>query len=365
MRILLTAPLKRHVTPEETSSRSFITYQIATGLALRGHDISLLGTADSSIPHVKTIPVIEKGWVDTPPVENQFLMETASLIKLNRMLLDVHKGFDIIHNHTYPDFFVPQTENELVKPLVTTIHAQGTDYIDDTLSQFSKTHFISISHAHRKLFPKTPINTVVHNGVDTNIFSFSEKKGDYLLWLGRLARAKNTDGSFMDPKGVKWAIRLAQETQSPLLLSGNVEDMEFFNRDVQPFLNEKIKWVGPVSPEHSLSQEDVAKLMQQARAYLMPINWQEPFGLVMAEAGSCGTPVIAFDRGSVPEIIVNGKTGFVVPYEQGVPGLVEAYKQINTIKPKDCREHIEKNFSVDRMVASYEKLFQEIIASKQ
>ncbi len=360
MKILFTASLKRKVTPDETSSRSNIIHQLASGLIKRGHTVSLLGTADSNIPGATILPVIERGWVDLPPAENQFFQETASLVKLNRLVLQHQYGFDIVHNHTYPDFFVPQLENELTIPLVTTVHIQATDYIDDTLSQFEKTHFISISKAHRKMFRKTTIHSIVHNGIDTDLYAFEAKKEDYLLWLGRLSKAKNEDGSFMDPKGVRWAIKLARETNSRLLLSGNVEDMEFFNTEVKPYLNDKIQWIGPVSHELSLSKTEVVKLMQKARAFLMTINWYEPFGLVMAEAGSCGTPVIAFDQGAVPEIIADGQTGFIIPSEQGIDGLKQALSKIDSIKPETCRQHIKTHFSVDKMVDAYSEVYKKI-----
>jgi glycosyltransferase involved in cell wall biosynthesis len=165
----------------------------------------------------------------------------------------------------------------------------------------------------------------------------------------------------MDPKGIKWAIKLAQETGSNLLLAGNVEDMEFYKKEVEPHLNEKIKWIGPVSSELTLTKPEVAKLMQEAKTYLMTINWYEPFGLVMAEAMSCGTPVIGFNRGSVKELILDGKTGFVVAPEKGIEGLKEALAKINSIKPQDCRDHVVKNFSTGTMLNNYEKTYQEII----
>jgi glycosyltransferase involved in cell wall biosynthesis len=168
----------------------------------------------------------------------------------------------------------------------------------------------------------------------------------------------------MDPKGVKWAIKLAEETGSKLLMSGNIEDMEFYNRDVKPHLNDKIQWLGSLSSELVLTKPEVASLMQKAKAFLMTINWYEPFGLVMAEAMSCGTPVIGFDRGAVQELVVNGKTGFVVPPEAGINGLKEALTKIKNINPQDCRDHVIKNFSTQTMVDNYEKTYLEILKNK-
>ena len=144
-------------------------------------------------------------------------------------------------------------------------------------------------------------------------------------------------------------------------MSGNIEDMKFYETDVKPHLTDKIQWIGSLSSELKLTKPEVATLMQKAKVFLMPINWYEPFGLVMAEAMSCGTPVIGFDRGAVSELIVDGKTGFVVPPEKGIDGLKEALEKINQIKPQDCRDHVVKNFSTQTMVDNYEKTYLEII----
>lgn len=365
MKILIVSTLKRKVTKEMTASRSQIIYKLTKGLVDKGHQVSILGTGDTVVEGAKTIPVIKRGWVDLPPVENPFFLEVSTMIQLAEKIAAIQKNFDIIHNHLYPEFFTPIIESRLTVPMITTVHSQWTPFIDETLALFKKTFFISISQAHKKLFQKTKFYQVVYNGIDTNLFSFSEKKDKYLFWIGRLSKAKNNDETFMDPKGVRWAIKLAQETGHKLIITGNVEDMEFFNRDVKPHLNEKIQWVGPVSPEQMLTQKQVAKLMQKARVFLMTVNWQEPFGLVMAEAMSCGTPVIGFDRGAVPELVIDGKTGFVVPYKKGVEGLKEALAKIDQINYRDCRKHVVKNFSVGKMVDEYEKIYLKILNQHQ
>ncbi|EKE15395.1 MAG: glycosyl transferase group 1 [uncultured bacterium] len=361
MKILIVSLLKRKVTPEIAAARPRVIYEIASGLVKKGHQVSLLGTADSQIPGVTIIPVIEKSFVDMPAFENPFYAETAYLVKLAKKIEEIGNDFDIIHNHTYPEFINLLVAKNIKTPIVSTIHAQAFAEYDEALSLFPECYHISISEAHKKLFKKAKIFKVVYNGIDINIYSYQEKKEDYLLWLGRLSKAKNPDDSFMDPKGIKWAIKLAEETNSKLLMSGNIEDMKFYETDVKPHLTDKIQWVGPLSSELVLTKTEIAALMQKAKAFLMPINWYEPFGLVMAEAMSCGTPVIGFDRGAVSELIVNGKTGFVVPPEKGIEGLKEALNKIDQIKPQDCRDHIVKNFSTETMVDNYEKTYLEII----
>ncbi len=361
MKILITSLLKRAVNKKTLSSRPRIIYELVRGLAKRGHDITVLGTADTQIPGTKTVSIIEKGFLEMPAFENPFYAETSFLVRLAKKVEEIGNDFDIIHNHTYPEFINPLVTRNIKTPFVTTIHAQATPELDSVLSLFPNTYFISISQAHRKLFTKTPVFKVVYNGIDTDIYSFQEKKEGYLLWLGRLSKAKNTDGSFMDPKGVRWAIKLAQETDSPLVLGGNIEDVNFYKKDVEPHLSDKIKWVGGISSELTLPKTEVAKLMKGAKVFLMTINWYEPFGLVMAEAMSCGTPVIGFDRGSVKELILEGKTGFVVSPDDGIEGLKTALSKIDSVKTQDCRTHVENNFSTEKMVENYEKTYEEII----
>lgn len=362
MKILILAPLTRKISPKITAARPRVIFDLITGLKKRGHKITVLGTRDSYIPGVKIIPIIKKGFYEISSCfENSFYAHNSFLIKSVKIAEKISSNFDIIHNHCYPEF-IPLLLGKYIKtPVVTTVHAQMTTELDEALSLFPGAYLICISKAAKRLAKKSKIYKVVYNGIDTNLYGFCPKKEDYLLWIGRLGKAKDKKGNFMDAKGVRWAIRLARETNSKLLLTGNIEDPEFFKRDVKPYLSRKIKWVTPISFEQPLTKKQVAKLMQKAKVFLMTINWYEPFGLVMAEAQSCGTPVIGFNRGSVSELVVNGKTGFVVKPEEGIKGLKRALKNIDKINPKDCREHIEKKFSLEKMVDNYEKVYEEII----
>lgn len=357
MKILFVSTLKRRLDKDVFASRSRIIYQLAIGLAKKGHKVSILGTADSKVPGVSIIPVTRKGWVDLRPPENEFLRDTSSLIKLSKKLIEVQSQFDIIHNHTYPDFFPYILEDKLKTPMLTTLHAAYDYYMDETLAMFPKAHFVALSQGYKKLYKKTHIEFVVYNGVDTQLYKFYKEKEDYLFWLGRLPKGKDVKGNFIDPKGVRNAIKLAEISGSKLMLYGVCEDIHFFERDVKPYLNDKIKWIGEVKSEQSLSVERIVELMQHAKAVLMTVNQEEAFGLVMAEAGSCGTPVIAFNKGSVSEIVVDGKTGFVVDPKEGVEGLHLALQKIAQIKPEECRKHIEENFSIDKMIGNYEKVY--------
>jgi len=363
MKILILAPLTRKISPKITAARPRVIFDLIKGLKKRGHKITVIGTKDSKIPGVKIIPVIPKSFYYLS-FENPFYAHTAFLTNLTKTFEKIANNFDIVHNHCYPEFFPLLISKNIQRPIVTTIHAQMTKELDLALSWFNSqknVFLVCISFAAKRMAKKAKIYKVVHNGVDTNLYKFSKKKEDYLLWIGRLSKAKDKKGNFMDPKGVRWAIKLAKETNSKLLLAGNVEDPKFFKKDVAPYLSSKIRWIAPISFEQPLSKKEVAKLMQKAKAFLMTINWEEPFGLVMAEAQSCGTPVIGFKRGSVPELVKNGKTGFVVDPKEGIEGLKKALKKIDTIKPENCRKHIVENFSLEKMVENYEKTYEEIL----
>lgn len=365
MKILIVSTLKRPIKPDYFASRSRIIFEIADGLVKKGHEVHVLGTGDSEVPGATIIPVIEKGWVDMPPAENSFQQTIGFLQKQTAMLLKIQDQYDVIHNHTYPDFFPSVIEHSLTTPLVTTMHALYDYYMDDVLSRYPKTHFISLSDAYQKLYTKTRFFRTVYNGMDPEVYSFHPEKSDYLFWLGRLPKGKNQDGTFIDPKGVRWAIKLAQETDSKLFISAPVEDLDFYKTDIEPHLNDKIQFVGNPTSEQSVPIEKIIELYQNAKAFLMTVNQHEPFGLVMTEAMSCGTPVIGFDRGSVPEVIADGKTGFVVPYNQGVSGLKEALNKIDQIRPEDCRQHVLDHFSLEKMVEGYEKVYTDAIAQSK
>jgi len=376
MKILLASTIKRNVTKNTTYSRSKIVYQIANELVKRGHDVSILGTADTVVEGAKIIPVIDKGFVDMQKdkgYENPFYVEIAYLVKFEKKLEEIGEEFDVIHDHSYPEFLNFFANDKIKTPIVVTIHMSLTQGLmsvyDDVLSLFPKVHLIGISNSQSSHFKKAKIETVIYNGVDSAVFSFMDKKEDYLLWLGRLGQAKNPDGTYVDAKGVSWAIKTAIKTGRKLIMSGGVEDIEFFEKEVKPYLNDKIQWVGKVGKDQPLTEEELASYYGRAKAFMMTPNWDEAFGLVIAEAMSCGTPVIAFNNGSIPEIVEDGKTGFLSSFENGVDGLAANVEKLFNLNDEDykqmslnSRKRIEENFTIEKMVDGYEKAYQEAIA---
>jgi len=255
------------------------------------------------------------------------------------------KEFDLLHFH-HPESALPYVHLYPDVPVVYTLHDPIGPLFREALEMYQtpSQFFVSISDNQRIPAPDLPYVSTVYNGIDTELFSLTEEKDDYLLFAGRI----NFE------KGVKEAIQIAQQTDNRLLILGPIyaDQQEYFDQHVKPHLNEKILYLGFVE------REAAVRYFQKAKAFLMPIQWEEPFGLTMVEAMACGTPVIALRRGSVPEVIVHEKTGFVV---DSVAEMIEAVGKIDTIKAADCRAHVEEFFSTTKMVDSYQAAFEKTL----
>lgn len=362
MKILFLPPLTRKINARTTSARPRLVFELAKAMTKKGHQVSVLGTKDSKIKGVKIIPIIPKGFYSLmgKARPNPFYAHNSYLVKQLKKTESLSGKYDVIHNHCYPEFINLILEKEFKAPLITTLHMAMTKEIDEVLSLFPQTKIIAPSESAQKLSKKTKIYKMVYHGVDTDLYKYKEKKEDYLLWIGRLGKDKDQKGRFLDHKGVRWAIKLAEKTNSKLLMGGNVEDMDFFNQDVKPHLSSRIKWISDTTFEQPLKKKEVVSLMQNAKALLMMTQLEEAFGLVVAEAMSCGTPVIGFRKGGVAEIIKNNETGFIVK-PNDFNALQNALKKIDKIKPKDCRERIENIFSLDKMMENYEAIYKDLI----
>lgn len=257
--------------------------------------------------------------------------------------------FDLLHFH-HPEVALPYAKLFPDVPVVFTLHDPVSEWYKDMfeLHTSPNQHFISISNNQRRTAPDLPYAATIYNGTNTELFTYEEDRDGFLLFAGRLVAEK----------GIKEAVEVAQMTNHRLLIIGPTynDNRSAFDRFVKPHLNEKILYLG------FLEQSQVVPYYQKAKALLIPIQWEEPFGLTMIEAMSCGTPVLAMNRGSVPEIIADSKTGFIV---NSVAEMAEAVGKVDQIQAQDCREYVQERFSNERMVDDYEKAFVEILASKK
>jgi glycosyltransferase involved in cell wall biosynthesis len=252
-------------------------------------------------------------------------------------------SFDILHNHlgSYPVAFTPLCP----VPMVTTLHGSGAEGDSKLIyGRYPREPYVSISDAERALVPELNYVATVYNGIDESQFEFSPQAGEYLLVVGRMS----------PDKGIHFAIEVAQRAHIPLILAGIVppENKQYFDEQVAPHLGPNIRFVGPVNLEQK------SRLYADAKAFLHLVTYEEAFGLTMVEAMASGCPVIAFRKGSVPEVVADTETGFIVA---DTDAAVAAVAGIGSIDRSACRARVASQFSVGRMVEGYESVYRRVL----
>jgi glycosyltransferase involved in cell wall biosynthesis len=291
------------------------------------------GTLVSVVPH----PLREAHILDSTPFT---VAEVAKVYK------KAH-NFDIIHNHAWPDYLTFAAASQSKTPTVTTLHNPFWPETRRVFDEYKNLNFIAISNNQRRSNRNLSYCGTVYNGVPVEKFPFRKNHNDYLFHLGRISLQK----------GTHIAIDIATALKKELIIAAKLDpwEVEYFNQYVAPRLsNGHVHWVGEVD------ETERNKLMSKALCLLHPATWREPFGMSMIEAMAVGCPVVAFKRGSVPELVVNGKTGFVVENEKQ---MVRAVKKIDSIDRRECRIYVKKNFTIGRMADDYEKIYNKIIES--
>lgn len=344
LKIAQLAPLEEKVPPKKYGGVELIVHNITEELVKRGHRVTLFASGDSQTS-VKLFPVfskclrsLTKTKVDLKTREAYKIFGATKIINALRK-----EKFDIVHNHF--NWRILAFSPFLKDPLVTTLHGPlNIDYQNLFFKKFSKEFYISISKNQREPMPNLNFIGNVYNGIDVNIFPFNEKPEDYLAFLGRMS----------PEKGPVEAIKIAKRAKMKLIMAAKIDivDKKYFAEQVKPLIDGKqIKFIGEIGHKKKM------ELLKNAKALLAPIQWREPFGLFLIEPMACGTPVIAFKRGSAPEIIKNG-TGFIT---KNIKEAVEAVEKIDQIDRKECRKHVEENFSIEKMVDGYEKIYYKVI----
>ncbi len=357
MKIAQIVSLEESVPPQSKNGLEFVVSWLTEELVKRGHKVTLFAPANSKTK-AKLVSIFPHGTVEIKKMVWGWRKGVFSEWNTAKAM-SKQKEFDIIHTHTGTIFqFAPFIN----KPIIYTTHGPCSDgfrkkylsqkkyqkYFKFALEQYRKINYVNISQHQQNDFLKCKKyyfkkHTTIHNGIPVEKFQFNNNPENYLFYLGYI----NQD------KGADIAVRIAKKLKMKLILAGGVYGQEkFFKEKIKPYLNKNIKYIGPVN-----FQEKV-KLLKNATALLNPVAWHEPFGLVPVEAQACGTPVVAFNKGAMLEIIKHNKTGFVVENEKE---MIDVVKNINKINRKDCREWVEKNFSVEKMVDEYEKLYKKLI----
>jgi glycosyltransferase involved in cell wall biosynthesis len=332
MKIAVLSPVAWRTPPRHYGPWEQIASNIAQGLVALGEEVTLFATGDS-ITSGKLASICESGY-EEDRTQDAKVLECLHISNL----MERAGEFDIIHNNFD---FLPLTYSRLIKtPMITTIHGFSSQKIVPVYKKYNNTsHYVSISNADRS--PELNYLATVYNGLNVNHFEFSDTPNDYLLYFGRIH----------PDKGTAEAIQISIKTKRRLLIAGIIQDEGYYREKVEPFLNEQIRFIGQAGPEQR------NQLLGKALALLHPINFAEPFGMSVAEAMLCGTPVIAFNKGSMPELIKDRQTGFLV---SNVDEAVEAVARLSTIKRVDCHEWAKSQFSKEKMVGDYWGLYQKI-----
>lgn len=362
LKIALLAPLTRPPHPDTRGSRPRIVYDLAKYLIDAGHEVTTYAAEDAEIPG-NLISVVSESVYNAPPAENPFYQHTIALAELAQKIKQDATNYDIIHNHVYPEFLPLLTLQDVKTPIITTPHLYLWPELVNIFKQFPKTYFVAIADYQQNQGKGMNFVDRVYNGIEVDEFEFNDNPQDYFLFFGRIKKFKNSEGREIDPKGVLDAIKACQMADEKLIIAGNVENPEFFEKEIKPQLNDKIKFVGKISAAGPIGFKEKVDLYKNAKGYFFLSHWDEGCPLGPLEAMACGTPVIANHFSSLPEIVDDKKTGFIVK-ENDLVATVEAMKNIGQINRHECRQHVEQKFSAKLVAQNYERVYQQILEKK-
>lgn len=340
MKIAQVSPLFESVPPKLYGGTERIVSYLTEELVAQGHDVTLFASGDSTTS-ADLVPVIPKSmrpdtarpsWLAHHSVEMDLVAELAD-------------NFDIIHFHT--DYLHFPISRHLDIPHVTTMHGRlDLPELGPLFKHFSSLPLVSISKNQRVPQPSARWIDTVYHGLPPDLYACGAGGGGYFLFLGRISREKRLDR----------AIEIAQRCGMPLYIAAKIDEADhaYFNDVVRPLMDDPlVKYIGEVG------EQEKQELLRNAHALLFPIDWPEPFGLVMIEAFACGTPVVAYRNGSTPEIMVDGVTGFLVSNQDEA---VMAAKNIGSIDRKLCREIFDRRFTVERMATAYARVYERVMS---
>ena len=341
MRIAQVAPLTEAVPPRLYGGTERVVYWLTEELVAQGHDVTLFASGDS-----RTSGKLDATWPKALRLDGSVRDPNAlHMLMLERVRQKCdEEEFDFLHFHL--DYYPFSLFARQPTPFVTTLHGRlDLPEHQPVFKTFSKIPLVSISNAQRRPVPQANFISTIHHGLPENLLTPQAVKPSYLAVLGRIA----------PEKGVDRAIRIAIRCGIPLKIAAKVDrtDQEYYDSLIKPMMDHPlVEFIGEIG------DHEKADFLSGAIGLLLPIDWPEPFGLVMIEAMACGTPVIAYNRGSVPEIIEDGKTGFIVEDE------ISAVADVGRLAELDrqaIRKHFEERFTARRMAQDYVKTYQGMI----
>ncbi len=334
----MVAPPWFKVPPSAYGGIEWMLHWLVEGLTERGHEVTLVGVGESETS-ARLVTTYEEA-----PSERlgEPFPEVVHAAAVGSALRDA--DVDVVHDNSLAG---PLLSFGRSQPTVVTAHGPVDGEVGRYYGLLSPVaSLVAISDAQRRLAPDLPWVATVHNCIPVDEYPFREQKEDFAVWLGRT----NPE------KAPHLAIEAARAAGIPLVLAGKCSEPSekaYFDQEIAPRLGPGVEWTGEADTERKKD------LLARARCFVFPIRWQEPFGIVMVEALACGTPVVALREGSVPEIVVDGVTGFVC---DSPDELSDAIARVSDVQPKECRRHAQDNFSVPVMVSGYEAVYEKVLA---
>ncbi len=334
MRIAVLSPISWRTPPLHYGPWESVVSLLTEELVQMGLDVTLFATGDSQTSG-KLVAACPRPYSEDRSIDPK----VAECLHISE-IFERAAEFDIIHNNFD---FLPLSYSGLVgTPVLTTIHGFSSPAIMPVYKKYNaRSHYIAISESDKS--PELDYIATIHHGIDVAQFPFSGAEGEYLLFFGRIH----------PNKGVHEAIQVAQRVGMKLVIAGIIQDQDYFATEVKPHIDgTTVEYLGSVGPGQR------ADVLGHALALLHLISFDEPFGLSLIESMACGTPVIAFDRGSMPEIIRDGETGYIV---EDIEGAINAVATVGTIDRSICRADVERRFTSTRMARDYVRVYQEIL----
>jgi glycosyltransferase involved in cell wall biosynthesis len=342
MRIAQVAPLFESVPPKRYGGTERVVSYLTEELVRQGHDVTLFASGDS-VTAARLIAACRRSLRLDKDCVDQLAHQVVLLEKVFRQAGE----FDVIHFHVDYTHFPLSRRSPM--PHVTTLH--GRLDIPDLIPlylEFPEMPLVSISNAQREPLPWVNWLATVYHGLPEGLYRFRKERGTYFAFLGRICPEKRVDR----------AIEIAKQARMPLKIAAKVDlvDRDYFETAIRPLLRDPlVEYVGEIG------EQEKGEFLGNAYALLFPIDWPEPFGLVMIEAMACGTPVIAYREGSVSEVVDEGRTGFIV---DTLEEAIQAAERIPELRRADCREVFERRFTVTRMARDYLRVYQSLLDSR-
>jgi glycosyltransferase involved in cell wall biosynthesis len=342
MRIAQVAPLYEAVPPKFYGGTERVVSYLTEELVRQGHEVTLFASGDS-VTRAELVPVSPRALrLDQACVDRL----APHFVLMEKVLRQVHR-FDVIHYHI--DYLhYPLSRRQRV-PHATTLHGRlDLPELGCVYDEFRDIPVVSISDAQRRPLPQANWQATVHHGLPPDLYRVRDRPGDYLAFVGRISPEKRVDR----------AVEIARRTGMRLRVAAKVDsaDRDYFHQAVEPlFRDPLVEFVGEIG------ERDKGEFLGNAAALLFPIDWPEPFGLVMIEAMACGTPVVAYRCGSVPEVVEDGLTGFVVRDQDAA---VRAVERCRTLDRRRVRQRFEERFTAVRMAGGYLAVYRRLIADR-